>query len=92
MYAHAINITQYRWLVLASCSHVVYEHDDGHTRALCGELLQGRNHQVRGPQVADDWPTVPGVHAGRGGAEAVVQSVTLKSRRIIFKIPNKIPK
>ena len=30
-----------RWLDLGRMIHAVYEHCDGHTRTMCGELCQG---------------------------------------------------
>lgn len=46
MSMHTVAKTQFRWLVLPSYSHVVYEHDDGHTRTLCGSIIKGGKLQV----------------------------------------------
>lgn len=42
MSMHTIAKTQFRWLVLPGCSHVVYEHDDGHTLRVLTRKAKGQ--------------------------------------------------
>lgn len=31
----------HRWLLVGNVNHVIYEHDDGWSRTMCGQLVKG---------------------------------------------------